>query len=77
MDASTVIVLMVLLFLVIFALSLLGGSFFKVEQAQVAIIERFGAFARTAGGLVARKWIDEPAAGLVGCGPGAPAATGS
>jgi regulator of protease activity HflC (stomatin/prohibitin superfamily) len=49
MDASTIVVLMVLFVLVIFALSLLGGSFFKVEQAQVAIIERFGAFARTAG----------------------------
>ena len=49
MDASTIVVLMVLFVLVILALSLLGGSFFKVEQAQVAIIERFGAFARTAG----------------------------
>jgi regulator of protease activity HflC (stomatin/prohibitin superfamily) len=49
MDASTVFVLMFLAFLVIFALSLLGGSFFKVEQAQVAIIERFGKFSRTAG----------------------------
>jgi len=32
----------------IFVLALLGGSFFMVEQAQVALIERFGRFARTA-----------------------------
>jgi regulator of protease activity HflC (stomatin/prohibitin superfamily) len=49
MDPSTIFVLMVLLVVVIVALSVLGGSFFKVEQAQVAIIERFGKFARTAG----------------------------
>jgi len=49
MDPSTVFVLMFLLVIVIIALSVLGGSFFKVEQAQVAIIERFGKFARTAG----------------------------
>ena len=48
MDPSTVILLVVLFIVFIFALSLLGGSFFKVEQAQVAIIERFGKFARTA-----------------------------
>src|ERR1700724_34969 len=48
MDPSTVILLAVLFIAFIFALSLLGGSFFKVEQAQVAIIERFGKFARTA-----------------------------
>jgi regulator of protease activity HflC (stomatin/prohibitin superfamily) len=49
MDASTVVVLLILLFTVIVAFCVLGGSFFMVEQAQVAIIERFGAFARTAG----------------------------
>src|SRR3984957_3385814 len=48
MDPSTVILLVVLFILFIVALCLLGGSFFKVEQAQVAIIERFGKFARTA-----------------------------
>jgi regulator of protease activity HflC (stomatin/prohibitin superfamily) len=30
------------------ALIILGGCFFKVEQAQVALIERFGAFVRVA-----------------------------
>jgi regulator of protease activity HflC (stomatin/prohibitin superfamily) len=49
MDSSTVVVLMILFVTIIVALCVLGGSFFKVEQAQVAIIERFGAFVRTAG----------------------------
>ena len=48
MEPSTVILLVLLFILFIVTLSLLGGSFFKVEQAQVAIIERFGKFARTA-----------------------------
>ena len=49
MDSSTVVMLMILFVTVIVALCVLGGSFFMVEQAQVAIIERFGAFVRTAG----------------------------
>jgi len=48
MDPMTIVWLPILAVVVIFALSLLGGSFFKVEQAQVALIERFGRFARTA-----------------------------
>jgi regulator of protease activity HflC (stomatin/prohibitin superfamily) len=48
MDASTVVVLMLLFVALVVALSVLGGSFFKVEQAQVALIERFGRFSRIA-----------------------------
>jgi len=33
-------------FLVIFALSVVFGSFFTVETAQVAIVQRLGKFAR-------------------------------
>src|SRR5579864_1308901 len=36
-------------FLVIFALSVVFGSFFTVETAQVAIVQRLGKFARVAG----------------------------
>jgi regulator of protease activity HflC (stomatin/prohibitin superfamily) len=36
-------------FIVIFALSVVFGSFFKVETAQVAIVQRLGKFARVAG----------------------------
>lgn len=49
MDQTTIVWLPILVIALIIVLSLLGGSFFKVEQAQVAIIERFGKFARTAG----------------------------
>ena len=49
MDPMTIVWLPIAAVIAILALSLLGGSFFKVEQAQVAIIERFGKFARTAG----------------------------
>src|SRR5580692_4177169 len=49
MDPTTVVWLLVLAVVAVFALILLGNSFFKVEQAQVAMIERFGKFARTAG----------------------------
>jgi regulator of protease activity HflC (stomatin/prohibitin superfamily) len=48
MDPMTIVWLPVLAVVLIFALSLLGGMFFKVEQAQVALVERFGRFARTA-----------------------------
>jgi regulator of protease activity HflC (stomatin/prohibitin superfamily) len=49
MDPAMIALLPVLAVVLIIVLALLGGSFFKVEQAQVAIIERFGKFARTAG----------------------------
>ncbi|HEV2187326.1 MAG TPA: SPFH domain-containing protein [Stellaceae bacterium] len=48
MDPSTVVMWMILFLVVIFGLSMFLGSFFMVEQAQVALIERFGRFARTA-----------------------------
>ncbi len=48
MDPSTVVGLMFLFIVVIVALIVFFGSFFMVEQAQVALIERFGKFARTA-----------------------------
>jgi regulator of protease activity HflC (stomatin/prohibitin superfamily) len=48
MDGSTVVMLMILFVVLIVALSVLGGSFFMVEQAQVALIERFGRFSRIA-----------------------------
>ena len=35
--------------IVLFALSVLLGSFFTVETAQVAIVQRLGKFARVAG----------------------------
>ncbi len=47
MDPATTS-LFILAVVAIFALSLLGGLFFKVEQAQVALIERFGRFDRIA-----------------------------
>src|SRR5580704_11192423 len=37
-----------LLILVIVGIAMLAGSYFVVEQAQVAMVERFGRFARTA-----------------------------
>src|ERR1700730_12492558 len=48
MDGSTVVMLMILFVVLIVALSVLGGAFFMVEQAQVALIERFGRFSRIA-----------------------------
>src|SRR5258707_1541892 len=48
MDPSTVVMWMILFLLVIFGMSMFFGSFFMVEEAQVALIERFGRFARTA-----------------------------
>ncbi len=48
MDPSTAVWISVLVLVVFVALLLLGGSFFKVEQAQVALIERFGRFTRIA-----------------------------
>ena len=48
MDPSTVVIWMILFLVLIFGLSMFFGSFFMVEQAQVALIERFGKFARIA-----------------------------
>ena len=48
MDPTTIVWLLILAVVAIFVLSLLGGLFFKVEQAQVALIERFGRFDRIA-----------------------------
>jgi regulator of protease activity HflC (stomatin/prohibitin superfamily) len=48
MDPSTVVWIPVLVVIAIFALILFFGSFLMVEQAQVALIERFGRFARIA-----------------------------
>lgn len=47
MDPSTVVWIPILVVIAIFALILFFGSFFMVEQAQVALVERFGRFART------------------------------
>src|SRR6202045_1984948 len=49
MDPVTVVLLMVGSLVVIFALSVAFGSFFTVETAQVAIVQRLGKFARVAG----------------------------
>jgi regulator of protease activity HflC (stomatin/prohibitin superfamily) len=48
MDPSTVVWIPIVFIIFIFALILLAGSFIKVEQAQVALIERFGRFTRIA-----------------------------
>jgi regulator of protease activity HflC (stomatin/prohibitin superfamily) len=48
MDPMAVVLVPVFVFIAIVALIVLAGSFFMVEQAQVALIERFGRFARTA-----------------------------
>jgi regulator of protease activity HflC (stomatin/prohibitin superfamily) len=52
MDPSTVvwipILIVISIFAIIFALTLFFGAFFMVEQAQVALIERFGRFSRIA-----------------------------
>jgi regulator of protease activity HflC (stomatin/prohibitin superfamily) len=49
MDPLTVVLLIVGSLVVIFALSVIFGSFFTVETAQVAIVQRLGKFARVAG----------------------------
>ncbi len=46
MDAVTLVILLAMV--VIVTLILVGGSFFLVEQAQVAMVERFGRFSRIA-----------------------------
>jgi regulator of protease activity HflC (stomatin/prohibitin superfamily) len=49
MDPVTFVLLIVGSLVVIFALTIIFGSFFTVETAQVAIVQRLGKFARVAG----------------------------
>jgi regulator of protease activity HflC (stomatin/prohibitin superfamily) len=49
MDPTTVILLFVAFLVILVALSVVFGSFFTVETAQVAIVQRLGKFARVAG----------------------------
>ncbi|MGH9742501.1 MAG: SPFH domain-containing protein, partial [Candidatus Acidiferrum sp.] len=49
MSPSGMIVLVLVFFVGIFILSVVFGSFFTVETAQVAIVQRLGKFARVAG----------------------------
>jgi regulator of protease activity HflC (stomatin/prohibitin superfamily) len=49
MDAATTILVFLGVIVVIAALSIALGSFFTVETAQVAIVQRLGKFARVAG----------------------------
>jgi len=49
MSPADLIITVFVLFLAIFVLSVVFGSFFTVETAQVAIVQRLGKFARVAG----------------------------
>ena len=49
MDATSTVLTILGVFFVIFVLALVFGSFFTVETAQVAIVQRLGKFARVAG----------------------------
>jgi len=49
MSPADLILSVFVLFLAIFVLSVVFGSFFTVETAQVAIVQRLGKFARVAG----------------------------
>jgi regulator of protease activity HflC (stomatin/prohibitin superfamily) len=49
MDPATTVLLVMGSLVVIVALSVIFGSFFTVETAQVAIVQRLGKFARVAG----------------------------
>src|SRR3984957_1747830 len=49
MDATTEVLLFIGLIVAIFALSVVMGSFFTVQTAQVALVQRLGKFARVAG----------------------------
>ena len=49
MDISLAIFLVVGILVVLLALSIVLGSFFTVETAQVAVVQRLGKFARVAG----------------------------
>src|ERR1700729_2298870 len=49
MEPTTAVILFLLGIFLIFVLSVVMGSFFTVETAQVAIVQRLGKFARVAG----------------------------
>jgi regulator of protease activity HflC (stomatin/prohibitin superfamily) len=49
MDPTTFVLMFLGAIVVLFALSIVFGSFFTVETAQVAIVQRLGKFARVAG----------------------------
>jgi regulator of protease activity HflC (stomatin/prohibitin superfamily) len=49
MDATSIALLFVVVVVLFFVLSIVLGSFFTVETAQVAIVQRLGKFARVAG----------------------------
>jgi regulator of protease activity HflC (stomatin/prohibitin superfamily) len=49
LDPMTSLLLVFVVIVVLFALSVVFGSFFTVETAQVAIVQRLGKFARVAG----------------------------
>ena len=49
MDPMTSLLLVFAVIVILFALSVVFGSFFTVETAQVAIVQRLGKFARVAG----------------------------
>ena len=65
MDAVVAMIVVV----IVLALILAAGGFFMVEQAQVAMIERFGRFARIApAGLNFKIPLIERQAGGSACG---------
>jgi regulator of protease activity HflC (stomatin/prohibitin superfamily) len=49
MDALTTILIFVVVIVVVLILGIVFGSFFTVETAQVAVVQRLGKFARVAG----------------------------
>jgi regulator of protease activity HflC (stomatin/prohibitin superfamily) len=49
MSPADMVISVFVVFIIIFALSVVFGSFFTVETAQVAIVQRLGKFARVAG----------------------------
>ena len=49
MDPMTSLLLVFAVIVILFALSIVFGSFFTVETSQVAIVQRLGKFARVAG----------------------------
>lgn len=49
MDLTTVFLIVIGIVVVLLTLSIVLGSFFTVETAQVAIVQRLGKFARVAG----------------------------
>ncbi len=49
MDASTIVFLFIGGIIILVALNVVFGSFFTVQTAQVAIVQRLGKFARVAG----------------------------